>query len=77
MRWAISLKTRALSLYNTLYHKAVHCSIFLQIHGEQSLLPSSGFKKHSRLVARDVVSLAECLVLFGGTQKDDCTVKML
>ena len=54
-----------------------HCHIYIQIHGEHSLLPSSSVKKHSRLVAHDVVSLAECLVPFGGTQKDDCKVKML
>jgi len=59
---------------NTLCHKAVHCRIFLQIHIEQRLLPSSSVKKHSRLVAHDVVSLAECLVLFGGTQRT--TVKL-
>ena len=44
--------------------EAVHCRVSLQIHSEHSLLPSSTVKEHSRLVAHDVVSLAQCLVTF-------------
>jgi hypothetical protein len=49
---------------NTLCLEAVHCPIFLQIHGEHSLLPSTSVKEDLRLVTHDDVSVAECFGTF-------------